>query len=56
MLWPKTWRADVRRLVKLVRLRLLQIEIHGYEIAGNHAAIRRAVADEARLRAEVMKP
>lgn len=43
----------ITSLLKLLRLRLLHIEMHGYELAGNHAAIRRVAPDEARLRAEI---
>ena len=40
-------------LLKLLRLRWLQIEMDGYVIAGNFAAIYRVAPEEARLRAEL---
>lgn len=43
----------MRHFIKLLRLRLLQIEMQGYETASNKAALYRVAPQEARLRAEV---
>ncbi|SDH41919.1 hypothetical protein [Propionivibrio dicarboxylicus] len=46
----------MRRLLNLIRLRLLQIELDGYEIAGNFAAARRVATAEACLCGELSRP